>query len=61
VIEPEALLADLTRLKTAGATEESLAAYVAGKTLSRPLTVDEILRWKDAGIPDAAIKAAAGP
>jgi len=56
--DPAAMLADLTRLQAAGVTEESMLAYVAQHRLSRPLTVDEILRWKDAGIPDAAIKAA---
>jgi len=61
VIDPEALFADLSRLKSAGVTEDVLVVYVAQRKLSRPLTVDEILRWKDAGIPDAAIKAATAP
>jgi hypothetical protein len=58
VIEPDALLADLTRLKAGGVTDDVLVAYIEKRTLSRPLTVDEILSWKNAGIPDAAIKAA---
>jgi hypothetical protein len=58
VIEPDALLADLTRLKANGVADDVLVAYVEQRTLSRPLTVDEILSWKNAGIPDAAIKAA---
>lgn len=58
VIEPDALLADLTRLKANGVADDVLVAYVERRTLSRPLTVDEILSWKNAGIPDAAIKAA---
>lgn len=57
-IEPEALLADLTRLKTGGVTDDVLVTYVEQRKLSRPLTVDEILQWKSVGIPDAAIKAA---
>jgi hypothetical protein len=57
-IEPEALFADLTRLKTGGVADDVLVAYVEQRKLSRPLTVDEILSWKSAGIPDAAIKAA---
>jgi hypothetical protein len=57
-IEPDALLADLTRLKAGGVADEVLVAYVEQRKLSRPLTVDEILNWKSAGIPDAAIKAA---
>jgi hypothetical protein len=59
-IEPGALFADLTRLKAGGVADDVLVAYVAQRQLSRPLTVDEILRWKDAGIPDAAIKSATG-
>jgi hypothetical protein len=57
-IEPDALLADLTRLKAGGMADDVLVAYVEQRKLSRPLTVDEILQWKSAGIPDAAIKAA---
>jgi hypothetical protein len=57
-IEPDALLADLTRLKADGVADDVLVAYVEQRRLSRPLTVDEILSWKNAGIPDAAIKAA---
>jgi hypothetical protein len=58
VIAPDALLADLTRLKAGGVADEVLVGYVEQRKLSRPLTVDEILAWKNAGIPDAAIKAA---
>lgn len=58
VVEPDALLADLTRLKANGVADDVLVGYVEQRTLSRPLTVDEILAWKNAGIPDAAIKAA---
>lgn len=60
-IEPDALFVDLTRLKTGGVADDLLVAYVEQRKLSRPLNVDEILRWKDAGIPDAAIKAATRP
>ncbi len=60
-IEPAALLADLTRLLAGGVTEDVLVAYIEQRKLTRPLTVDEILSWKDAGIPDAAIKAATRP
>jgi hypothetical protein len=57
-IEPDALLADLTRLKGGGVADDVLLSYVEQRKLTRPLTVDEILRWKNAGIPDAAIRAA---
>jgi len=55
------LFAELQRLKGDGATDESLVAYVEAHRPSAPLTVDEILSWKNAGIPDAAIKAATRP
>lgn len=58
VVEPAALLADLTRLKAGGVEDDVLVAYVTQRRLSRPLNVDEILAWKNAGVPDAAIKAA---
>lgn len=57
-VEPNALFADLTRLKNGGVADDVLVAYVEQRKLSRPLTVDEILQWKSAGIPDAAIRAA---
>jgi hypothetical protein len=58
VVEPDALFTDLTRLRTGGVEDDVLVAYVEQRKLSRPLTVDEILQWKRAGIPDAAIRAA---
>jgi len=60
-VEPAALLSDLTRLLAGGVTQDVLVAYVEQRKLTRPLTVDEILQWKNAGIPDAAIKAATRP
>lgn len=60
-IEPEALLADLTRLLAGGVTQDVLVAYIEQRKLTRPLSVDEILQWKNTGIPDAAIKAATRP
>ncbi len=60
-IEPTTLFADLTRLKSGGVADDVLVAYVEQRRLTRPLTVDEILAWKTAGIPDAAIKAATRP
>ena len=60
-VEPEALYSDLTRLLAGGVTEDVLVSYVTQRKLTRPLTVDEILKWKNAGIPDAAIQAATRP
>jgi hypothetical protein len=58
VVEPQALLDGLVRLKSGGVGEDVLAAYVKQRRLARPLTVDEILDWKNAGMPDAVIKLA---
>jgi hypothetical protein len=60
-IDPGALFADLLRLKAGGVTDDVLVAYVQQRSLARPLSVEDILRWKNAGIPDAAIKAATRP
>ena len=48
----------LVRLKMAGASDDAIVTYVREHKPPRPLTVDEILAWKNAGLPDAAIKAA---
>lgn len=56
-VEPAALFADLSRLKAAGTADDVLVSYVKQRRVTRPLTVDEILAWKNAGLPDAAIKA----
>jgi len=55
------LLVELQRLKGEGATDDTLVAYVEAHKPPAPLTVDDILNWKNAGIPDAAIKAATRP
>lgn len=59
--ESATLLAALQRLKSEGATDDTLVAYVEAHRPSAPLTVDDILSWKNVGIPDAAIKAATRP
>jgi hypothetical protein len=61
LIEPAALLDDLTKLLSGGVTDDVVVAYIQQRRLTRPLTVDEILQWKNSGIPDAAIKAATKP
>jgi len=61
IVEGATLFAELQRLKSEGATDEALVAYVEAHRPAGPLTVDEILSWKNAGIPDAAIKAATRP
>ena len=59
-VDPSVLFDDLVRLSSGGVTDDVLVSYVKQHRPSRALNVDEILAWKNAGIPDAAIKAAVG-
>jgi hypothetical protein len=59
-VSPEALLADLVKLKKQGFTTDLLLDYVNGKTLTRALSADDLVKWKDAGMPQEVIKAALG-
>jgi hypothetical protein len=58
MISPAELYTDLTRLVAGGVGVDVLVAYVNQRKLSAPLSADDILRWKTAGIPQAAIQAA---
>jgi len=55
-VAPPELLADLARLQSQGTGESVLVAYARGRALTRALTADEVLQWKDAGIPDAVLE-----
>jgi hypothetical protein len=57
-IAPAELFTELMRLKTGGVADEVLVAYIKQRKLSAPLSADEILRWTNSGIPQAAIQAA---
>lgn len=57
-ITPFGLYTDLLRLKAGGVSDDVLVAYVRQHKLSAPLSADDILRWTNAGIPQAAIQAA---
>ncbi|HEY4597013.1 MAG TPA: hypothetical protein VIJ02_11465, partial [Thermoanaerobaculia bacterium] len=59
-VSPETLLADLVKLKKQGFTTDLLLDYVNGKTLTRALSADDLVKWKDAGMPQEVIKAALG-
>jgi len=58
VVEPQTLLDELVRLKAGGVADDVLLAYAKQRKVSRPLSIDEILAWKNAGMPDAVIKLA---
>jgi hypothetical protein len=57
-ITPFSLYTDLLRLKAGGVGDDVLVAYVKQHKLTAPLSADDILRWTNAGIPQAAIQAA---
>ncbi len=55
---PEALLAELVKLKKKGFDADVMLDFVGQKNLSRSLSADDLVAWKDAGIPEQVIKAA---
>jgi len=52
------LKAKLLTMKAENVSEDVMVAYVRGQKLRKPLTSDEIIDWKRAGISDAVIEAA---
>jgi uncharacterized lipoprotein YajG len=57
-VSPSALLADLVKLKKQGFTPDLLVDYVNQKTLTKTLSADDLVAWKNAGMPPEVIKAA---
>lgn len=57
-ITPSALLAELVKLKKQGFDTDLLVDYVNKKTLTSALSSDDLVKWKQAGMPEAVIKAA---
>ena len=58
-ITPRELKQKLLEMTRAGVAPDVLLAYVKGQRLSRKMTAEDIIDWTKAGIPDAAIEAAA--
>lgn len=58
VLTPEALLAELVKLKEQGFKTDLLVDFVKQKTLSRSLSADDLAQWKQAGLPEEVISAA---
>jgi hypothetical protein len=56
-IAPEDLLAEVLRLAEGGVGEEQLVGFITGRELTRTLSAEDVLAWRDAGLPDAAIEA----
>jgi uncharacterized lipoprotein YajG len=57
-ITPSALLAELVKLKKQGFDTDLLVDYVNKKTLTNELSSDDLVKWKQAGMPEEVIKAA---
>lgn len=57
-MSPDELLAELIKLKEQGFTTSLLVGFVNQKSLASPLTADDMVEWKDAGMPQEVIKAA---
>ncbi|HEY0513630.1 MAG TPA: hypothetical protein VGH73_17105 [Thermoanaerobaculia bacterium] len=55
---PSEMLADLVKLKKQGFTTDLLVDYVNQKTLTKSLSADDLVKWKNAGMPQEVIKAA---
>ncbi|HEY0553482.1 MAG TPA: YajG family lipoprotein [Thermoanaerobaculia bacterium] len=57
-ISPSEMLGDLVKLKKQGFTTDLLVNYVNQKTLTKSLSADDLVKWKNAGMPEEVIKAA---
>ncbi|HXU46218.1 MAG TPA: hypothetical protein VN783_11885 [Thermoanaerobaculia bacterium] len=58
VLTPEAMLDQLVQLKKKGFGTDLLVDFVHQKGLSRSLSADDLVAWKNAGMPQEVIKAA---
>jgi hypothetical protein len=54
-ISPQALLAELLQLQEGGFGEDTIVAYLRGKTLSAPLQAADLLAWKQAGLSERIV------
>jgi hypothetical protein len=57
-ISPQQVEAKVLEMMKAGVSDETIASYVRGAKLSRPLNAEEILDWKKVGIAEEVIRAA---
>ena len=57
-VPPKEMLKELMRLKDAGVGEPVLLGYVRQRRLAAPLSTDDILKWKESGLPESVIHAA---
>jgi len=57
-LSPSAMLAELVKLKKQGFTTDLLVDFVNQRDLTRALSADDLVKWKNAGMPEEVIKAA---
>jgi hypothetical protein len=57
-VTPAALLTELVKLQKQGFDTDLLIDYVNKKTVSPALSADDMVKWKQAGMPPEVIKAA---
>jgi len=58
ILEPPVALKKLLELKQAGFEDETLVGWIRKVEFTRPLTPDDLLEWKEAGVSQAVIRAA---
>lgn len=56
-IAPHALLAELARMQREGSTVEAMVAFVNRHTITPPPTMDDILAFRQAQLPDPVLRA----
>ena len=57
-LSPSAMLTELVKLKKQGFTTDLLVDFVNQKDLTRALSADDLVKWKNAGMPEEVITAA---
>ncbi len=57
-LSPSAMLAELVKLQKQEFTTDLLVDFVNQKELTRALSTDDLVKWKNAGMPEEVIKAA---
>ena len=58
-LEPAAMKAKIDQLTKEQVGQDVIEAFVRGTGLTRPLTADELVAWKKAGLSDGILRAAA--
>jgi hypothetical protein len=57
-LSPSEMLTELVKLEKQGFTADLMVDFVNQKNLTRALSADDLVKWKDAGMPEEVIKAA---